>query len=230
MADTLSADEAKKRYVALMGDELGTLFSALWQEVAWLNHKWLDYVALFGTKQSRIDLMNQAAPAFFHMLNGTLWDDTLLHIARLTDPPDSGRGRTNLTIRRLAPLVTDATAREQVAELTDTAVEAAAFCRDWRNRRIAHRDLEHALDGSARPLKEGSRLKVKAALDGIGGALNAVSRHYQDSTTLFDLGAAPGGAESLLHVIDSGLKRESERMEAFKRGEIPPSEAFHDDV
>jgi hypothetical protein len=60
--------------------------------------KWGEYVELFGTKPSRIDLRNRAAGGFFRVVQDGLWEDVLLHVARLTDAPRSG-GRANLTIR-----------------------------------------------------------------------------------------------------------------------------------
>ena len=55
------------------GQALGEQYSALWQEVAWLHAKWGEYVELFGTKSSRVDLLNEAAPYFFGQLQYTLW-------------------------------------------------------------------------------------------------------------------------------------------------------------
>jgi hypothetical protein len=60
-----TAEEAKKTNVEKMGAQLGVHYSALWQEVALLYRNWGEYSALFGTKPSRIELMNRAAPYFF---------------------------------------------------------------------------------------------------------------------------------------------------------------------
>ncbi|WP_407690639.1 AbiU2 domain-containing protein [Rhodocyclus tenuis] len=70
-----------------MGGEIGKVYSALWQEVAWINKKWNQYVELFGTSPERIELLNRAAPSFFRTFQDSLLDDVLLHLARLTDPP-----------------------------------------------------------------------------------------------------------------------------------------------
>ena len=51
--------------------------------------KWNDFVELFGTKETRIDLLNGSAPRFFRIVQNVLWEETLLHLARLTDSPDS---------------------------------------------------------------------------------------------------------------------------------------------
>lgn len=63
-AHEMTADESRLRNIAAMGDHAGAIYSQLWQELAWLNRAWAEYVALFGTKESRVVLLNEAAPAF----------------------------------------------------------------------------------------------------------------------------------------------------------------------
>ena len=96
--------EARAEHIRIMGEDLGSLYDALWQEVAGLYGKWSEYVALFGTRESRVDLLNQAAPSFFRIVQDSLWEDVLLHIARLTDPPKSA-GKSNLTVQRLTSAI-----------------------------------------------------------------------------------------------------------------------------
>jgi hypothetical protein len=212
-----------------MGQELGDLYSALWQEVAWLHAKWEEYVALFGTKESRVELLNRAAPRFARVLQDTIWEDVLLHVARLTDPPRSA-GKENLTIRGLAPLVNDPATRTRVTELVDAVLVATHFCRDWRNRHLAHRDLLLALNRGAQPLKEASRLGVWTALRSIVAVLDAISVRYLDSTSMFELGPAPGGALNLLYVIDEGLNAADERESRLTNGRREPRDLAHRDL
>lgn len=212
MARSETYDGIKKRHVESMGEDLGLLFDALWNEVAWLYAKWNEYVELFGTKPSRIDLVNRVAPLFFRVVQDTLWEDTLLHIARLTDPPKS-MGKHNLTIERLDDMVTDDQAKTNITKLIKVAKEKADFCRDWRNRHIAHRDFHLAMDEGAEPLKSASRAKVKEALEAISAVLNAISVHYTGSTIGFDSMPSPGGAVSMLYVLDDGLQAEKEKQE-----------------
>jgi len=56
---TRTADEALRDYVVVMGDTLGRQYHALWQELAWLYSKWAEYIELFGTKPSRLELLKQ---------------------------------------------------------------------------------------------------------------------------------------------------------------------------
>lgn len=105
MAEEHGPDEVKQRYVTSMGKELGQLFHLLWNECVWLHWKWSEYATLYGSKSERVDLLNQAAPAFFKIVQDAMWEDILLHICRLTDPPKSRRGKHTLTLRRLPDLV-----------------------------------------------------------------------------------------------------------------------------
>jgi hypothetical protein len=214
---TRTAEEAKQNDIAVMGEPLGSLFHSLWQEVVLLSYQWREYEELFG-KRSRVELLNQAAPAFFRMVQDTLWKQTLLDIACLTDYEESA-GKGNLTIRRLAPLITDDDAAQKIKTLTKKAIKASRFCRNWRNRRIAHRSLSVSLAPRANTLAPATREKVGIALEAIADVLNAVTQHYMQTTTRFDP-LHGRGAIALLYVIDDGLRMEHERRERRKRGEF----------
>ena len=54
-------DEAK----ATMGHDLGTLYWALYQEVAELHLRWHEYCKLYHHTPERVDFLNKAAPGFF---------------------------------------------------------------------------------------------------------------------------------------------------------------------
>jgi hypothetical protein len=218
-------EEAQRRYAQAMGADLGRLYYLLWNEFAWLYSNWGEYVALFGTKQSRIELINRAAGQFFGLVQETLWDDTLLHLARLTDPPTSGgKGKENLTIRGLPALIRDEEIRQEVTALVAIATENTEFCRDWRNRYIAHRDLRLAEGEGAEPLKPASRALIVDALKSIADLLNALAQRYLDSTTAFEGVGSLSGALSLLYVIDDGLRMKRDRDERMRAGDYRPED------
>lgn len=222
-ANSRSADEAKADNIVAMGEDLGLLYDALWQQVTWLYSKWEEYVELYGTKPSRIALLNKAAPNFFRIIQDTLWDDVLLHIARLTDSPKSA-GKLNLSFRHLPDAIKDTVVKAKVNELITKALDVSKFSRDWRNRRIAHRDLHLALGQSAAPLEPASREKVEHAMKALTDILNAVSFHYCYSTTIFDLKDGSGGAVSLLFVLEDGIKTQTLRRERRLNGTFSPDD------
>jgi hypothetical protein len=226
-----TADEAKAANIAEMGAPLGELYSALWQEIATVHVYWKEYVELFGAKPERIDLLNRAAPAFFHMLQEELWELSLLRISRLTDPAKTGRaGRKNLTIQALPALISDATLKAEVTALVEDTVLETEFCRDWRNRRIAHNDLLLMLQQPTTPLADASRLQAKKALEKLTAVLNAISNHYSDSELRFDLGGRINGAVSLLYVLHAGVKAGEARQKRFEEGNPTDDDLRHDDI
>jgi hypothetical protein len=202
-----------------MGEPLGKLYHALSNELAWVYLKWGQYVELFGTKPSRVDLLNRAAGGFFRVVQDSLWEDVLVHITRLTDAPRSA-GRSNLTIRALLPLISRSEVLAEVEGLINAAITRAEFARDWRNRHIAHRDLKLALSDGAAPLKAASRAAVKDALGSISHVLNTVSTAYLAESTAYEMTDALHGAASLLYVIDDGLRFDLRRRERLNAGEI----------
>jgi hypothetical protein len=110
-------------------------------------------------------------------------------------------------------------AKENLPGLIDDAMNKTRFCRDWRNRHIAHRDLRLILDASASPLELASRQHVRDALSAIAAVLNEVESAYMDAGTFFEgIPGEPGGALSLLYIIDDGVKVEVERKDRLTQG------------
>jgi len=222
-----TAEEAKAQYVAKMGVALGNQFAALWQELANLYLKCNEFIELFGTKPSQIELLDKAASGFFHMIQGVMWEDLLPHLARIADPPNSlkRKDKANLTIQNLPALVADETTKTAVSRLVATAVGKTSFCREWRNRHIAHRDLALALEQPAAPLPEADIAQVKEALEAFASVLNAVQQRYMDATTAFAAIASLRGATSLLYALDDADRAHKKRQERLERGEVTDEDA-----
>jgi hypothetical protein len=214
-------EEVKKEHIRKLGNELGILFHQLWNEVAILYSKWNEYVELYGTNPERIDLLNEASPFFFMIIEDSLWESIILHITRITDPANSF-GKENLSIRRLITLV-DKEIEEKIKHQIDEAILKSEFCRDWRNRFLAHKDLQLALK-KAKPLKPASRAKVKEALVSIEKVLSIISEHYMDSGLDFSIVNEPSGAASLIYIIDDGLEAEKKRKKRLQEGKILPED------
>jgi len=210
-----NSEETKEEYIEKMGKELGPVYYALWCEVVKVNWTWNEFLELYGKKSSRIELLNKSAAFFFKTVQDVFWDNTLLHLARLTDPPRSC-GKDNLSIQILPALVSKEL-RTNIQALVDITINKSEFSRDWRNRHIAHKDLELALaKNPAVPLKTASRASVNEALRTIEDVLNAVSRAYMKSTSIFNKSLVSSGAEHLIYVLDDGLQMEKERLKRLK--------------
>lgn len=217
----LSSEEVEQKYIEACGQELGALLHRLVGECSNLHWKWGDYVELFGTTPERIDLLNRAAGGFFSLLQDSLWEDVLLHLARLVDRPTIA-GKANLSLHRLPGMVAP-DLRPSLEALVENCVASCAFARDWRMRHLAHRDLALALGEEVQPLADASRLAVHQALESVVAVLNAVEQHYMRSEVAFDLGRSRGALE-LLHVLRDGIDAKDRRMDRLRTGKLEPGD------
>jgi hypothetical protein len=221
-----SADEIKAHNLATMGNDLGEVYSAIWQEIAHVYRNWGQYKDLYGTKPSRVGVANEAAAAFFGIVQDCLWESVLLHVSRLTDNVKSA-GKPTLTIKMLPALMPTPAQGKTIQALVDTALADAAFCRDWRHRRIAHNDLDLSINPSATPLKQATRLGVDKALRSLAAVINEVAAEFGDGETRFDLGPPPlTGAVTLLHVLHHGLAARKQLLEDWKNGKISEEDYY----
>lgn len=218
-----SSEQTRQKYVTTLGEPLGELIYALETEFYWLQYKWQEYVVLFGSRESRIDLMNRAAPSFFQHLQDVLWDDILLHLSRLTDGPTGKRKRRNLSFVALPPLV-KGKPRQEVTSLVARAVKATEFATDWRNRRLAHYDLRVALEQPTTPLLPASRLAIKEALEALHAVLHYVHAHYFGADLMQEVMEAPMGAGRLLYVLHEGVEAEDDRLKRLQSGQARPED------
>ena len=157
------------------------------------------------------------------MIQHTLLKEVLLNICQLTDPPDS-IGKPNLTILRLPSLIADVALKSAVESEIAGAQDKSEFCRDWRNRHIAHLDFDLALGINAKPFKDATRAKVTEALAAIAATLNKVEEAINHGTLNFVIFKPIHGAHSLLHIIDDGLKAGQERETRLSQGKWLPSD------
>ena len=160
---TQTPEEVKEEMISKMGTNFGSLFYSLYNEITWLTFKWIKFRELYGTKESRIELMNKAAPFFFFTIQKVLWDNLLLGITRITDPAEM-RGKKNITFNAIGQFIQD---KQFLLDFENDLVEIitdSEFCRDWRNRRIAHLDYELSVNQqNAEPLKKSNQAKVSVA-------------------------------------------------------------------
>jgi hypothetical protein len=191
-----------------MPPPLGEIHHWLHDELAWLHLKWYDYRRLFAGTQERFDLLNKAAPDFFGKLQGMLWENVLLHLCRITDPPKTMK-HDNLTIMRIPDAIPDPAIAAFVKQLVDDAAQKTQFARDWRNRRMAHQELPPLQGQVAKPLAPGSRQNVEDALAAVRKAMNDIEQRYLKAVVRYDFTIeALGGVESLIERLRMGLEAE----------------------
>lgn len=215
--------EIQDEHIACFGPSLGPVYSALSADLVHLYSKWLEYRALFGESPGRVELVNSIAPSFFRMVQDILWNDVLLHVARLTDPPQRGAFE-NLTLLCLDSHLDDENLRTRIRDLNERALSRAAFARDYRNKRLAHNDLSHALE-RAEPLTLGSRQDVEEVLAAFSEVLNALNSHFAGATMAYrEVIGDVGGAHSLLYALADARQTEDERRRRIESGDFRPED------
>ena len=201
MTQQKSEDEVQVSYVESMGDNLGSIFFLLYKEVVWVHAKWKEYRELFGTDSERIQLLNRNANFFFKIVQDGLWEDVLLHIARLTDSPKS-MGKSNLTLQLLPNLIEYQDLRTRVEALLNICLEKTQFAKEHRHKRLAHKDLLHTQEPEAAPLSGISRAHVEEMLSSIRNLMNEIDGHYRDTTVAYDYFVANTGARRLISILN----------------------------
>ena len=224
MEEDRSAREILEQCLRDMGTELGGVYDALRNEVFWVHTKWNQYRQLYARSSEQIDLLNQTASHFFGLIQDSLLEDVVLHLARLTDPLRS-RGKDNLTLQRLPALISDEELALEVSKLLDSVLTACGFARTWRNRRLAHRDLALVLASPTDPLPGISRAEIEEALASIRAMLNRLAGYYWNSETAYQRFITIGrDADRLVYYLQLGLRAEKRRLERLQRGEPLPED------
>lgn len=222
MGNFKTAEEVKQNMIDKMGVNFGSLYDSLRNELLWLTYKWIEFNELYGTKESRIELLNTSAPFLFYTIQNVLWDNLLLGVSRITDEPSLG-SKKNITFKAIPPFIEDQTFRVKVERILAKIDNESKFCRDWRNRKIAHNDFALSLDKpNAKPLEVATRLKLKTTIELMHELYNEVSLKYLGSQSAFEFLASQGGAISLLNVIENGLRFNQERLEKKLKGDYSP--------
>lgn len=211
MAKKETAEQDRDNYLQVLGPTLGPLYYALYHEVAWLHAKWGQYRILFAQSQERVELLNRIAGFFFSVIQRALWEDVVLHIARLTDPPQS-LGKDNLTLLRLTAALQIPELVPEIENLVRQARADAEFARVWRNRNLAHLDLDLAMD-RATPLPRISRANIEQALGAVRAVLNRIEGHFFRREVGFALFIAHDDAENLVYYLKSAVDAEDRERE-----------------
>ncbi len=170
-----TSKESLQQYRAQLGTEFGTAFHGLFNDWALGLMRLKEFRELFSCKEDVALLNRLTGGSFTWDIQHIFWDDLLLRVCRLTDPPRSA-GKLNLSIARLPSFVKkkDPKLCQEVEIYIASAVKKAQFARDWRNRRISHSDWDRVMERGD-PLAQATLKQVGSALDAVHRVLNTVS-------------------------------------------------------
>jgi hypothetical protein len=171
-----NTDEMLRNDIAVLGGGYGTAFYHFRQHLWQVSSQWDRYEALYGSHE-RVIILNEISGSFWAALQGLLHEHVLLGLCRLTDPATQGKFK-NLSVASLLQL--DPTEdKEDLKDRVATAVQATAFARTWRDKRIAHNDMGH-VTGELNEIEASTGLKVAAAHIAIHDVMRWVLGRYFD--------------------------------------------------
>lgn len=202
-----------------MGEQLGHVYHLLWNQCALLHMRFEEFVELFGKEEQRqFDIMNETAPGFFRAVQDMYWESLLLGLCRFADASKVS-GRETLSLDQLLRLPGARTV-PKLNELVAAARNKMKFAQDWRNRFIAHADLDHALNTKSKPLAPASRAQVREALQAIVDVLNALEWHFKGGSLVF-LGTHAGwNGTYLLRQLNLASVLQKEREKRMISGTV----------
>lgn len=191
------------------------VFAGLKTEVTWLHGRWDLYRQLFLTSERRIALLNECAGVYFHVLQDVLLDDTTLVLSKLGDPAKTSNKSPNLSFAQLEKRVAvhaDETLSASVHALVAQYGTATATFKLWRDKKLAHLDLDTAIT-SPMALPGITQGMIDAALNAATSILNAVEVHFDDATTFYRFFRLRTDADAMVGLLKSGLRYEQLRQE-----------------
>ncbi len=199
MQHNITDEEVRAEYVSLMGSDLGCLCYELQDDLEWLRYKWSEFQELFEKGPERIELLNKVASNFFYFLQKLLYEDAMLHLCRLTDPPGN-RCQENVTLLRLAKLISEQEFSAQVRKDAEEVQKKCEFARKWRNKRLAHTDLMSLRNERASPLPSVTSQDIEDVLKSMHALLKSVEHHYGIPSSV--LAHDPFAARSLAYYLE----------------------------
>lgn len=202
-----------------MSSELAEVFELIQKDVIWLHAKWINYCQLYETNKERIDLLNNVAPYFFHIVQNVFLTDIFMNICRLTDPAKTGK-KENLTLDRLFQTIDKNKYPDlvkSVEEKLDVVKEKCEPFRKYRNRLLAHKDLPTALKVNRDPIPGINHKMIEDALLSIRELLNTIQLYFDNAKRGYDHPIMPGNGENLIKALENAEKYRMEQRKKYNK-------------
>ena len=110
-------------------------------------------------------------------------------------------GKENLTVRRIPKLIQDLALQSEIQSLVDACQTHCTFVSDHRNKRLAHYDLETAVQNLEANLAGVSRLQLELAVKSLQTIVQKIYAHYASTHFDFDTSLRTDNADSLLRAL-----------------------------
>lgn len=118
----------------------------------------------------------------------------------------------------------DGALAEEVEALIGARASTWGFAKGWRDKTLAHRDLDTALGRRAEPLEGIGRAEVEGALESLRAVLNLIHERRLGGSVLFEGLHRIGDADALIALLRIGSLAAKERRARFLAGRPLPSD------
>jgi hypothetical protein len=188
---------------ANMPKEMEAEFRLIQHELFTIIAKWRSFVELYGT-ESHVDLLNNAAPVFFRIVQDIFVDDVILSILRLLDPAKS-MGNDNLSIAHLIDHLAQSGVGALHAEVTslhsDIRKDSERLIK-IRNKLLAHNDLSEKQNRSASLYAGVTKNLIDKQIQSLCSLMNRIHSSLSDTETYYESACdLPDGSPALLDAL-----------------------------
>ena len=168
-------------------EEINEIFTKLQSEIVWLHGQWIIFKQIYKQSPERVELLNASAVSYFQITQKALINSILIYIGRITDGAGTGRHK-NLSLKQIVNrLDKDKYPDIQIhlkAKL-DNIDAISKPIRDYRNKKLAHRDFEMAFNNvvSIPPVTVEA---IENTIEAIRDFMNECELHFLDSETAYE--------------------------------------------
>lgn len=129
-----------EHYSDLPKDErFGAVLRFCTLETAKIKYELRIFRGLYSSDPRRVEVLNRAAPEIAQLLQDLLFDDIVMRLCRLLDPPEDRRGNVNYGLKLLIVLAPKDLPVD-VATQVKVACDLTGNLKDRRDKHIAHND------------------------------------------------------------------------------------------
>jgi hypothetical protein len=187
-----------------MDNPMLEVYKALHPQVLQLHVRWAQFLFLFSESDHRMTALTNIAPGFFAIVRDVLRDDAIISLGRLTDKSStSNKGNLSLvTLVELAEKSSNAELAISARKLLLQLLERVENIRLWRNKWIAHTDLEQALLERPLPNTKIQRGDIDKALSLTRELMHLFAKQLSEQPVAYDRPIIVGDADVLARILE----------------------------
>lgn len=208
-----SSEQRKKQFETVFGAKLGAKYFVLENYVTHAHMNWAMISELMKDNERRL-LLDFAGRRFFLEVYRLFVNDVILRLSRFTDPAQQGN-QENLSLWVLLDDICDPILKSKVKNLIEKAKAKIAPLKTHRHKRIAHSDLQVALQTSNDSLPPFTEQTIDEALAAVGDVLDQLWEGYAVIPRVISWVPAEiiPESEGFLRYLESGLSQDQARWD-----------------